>query len=86
MDRSLSISDDVIRTLRELIKEKPPTLVQGGEIKGVLVDPKQYRILVELLEDIEDLKAAELGEAEYRAGKGRSFAEYDAERKTKRRV
>lgn len=36
-----------------------------------------------MLEDIEDYHDALLAEAEYQAGQGRSFAEYDTERKAK---
>jgi len=36
-----------------------------------------------LVEDIEDLRDATIAEAEYAAGQGRPFNEYDAERKAR---
>ena len=74
MERTLNVSDDVVHSLQKLFKQKPLTLVEGEKVKGIVVDATRYRTLVGLLEDIEDLKIAEKGEAEYRAGKGRPFA------------
>ncbi len=83
MERTLSVSDDVIHSLQKLFKQKPLTLMEGEKVKGIVVDATRYHTLVELLENIEDLKIAEKGETEYRTGKGRPFARYDAERKTR---
>jgi hypothetical protein len=58
-------------------------LVEDEEVKGFLISPGQYNALVELLEDIKDLRDAAIAEAEYAAGRGRLFSEYDAERKAR---
>ena len=63
-------------------KEKPP-LIAWGLFKGFLLSPEQYEAMIELLEDIEDLQDAFQAEVEYEAGRGRPFAEYDAERKAR---
>ncbi len=81
--RTIPIPDNTVDVLFSLLDTRPPRLVEDEEIKGFLISPAQYNALVELLEDIEDLRDAAVAEAEYAAGQGRPFSEYNAERKAR---
>jgi len=84
--RTTPIPDSTVDMLFDLLDTHPPRLVEGEEVKGFLISPAQYNALVELLEDIADLRDAAIAEAEYAAGQGRPFSEYDAERKARGNV
>jgi len=60
--------------------------MEDEEVKGVLISSAQYNALLELLEDIVDLRDAAIAEAEYTAGQGQPFSEYDAGRKARGNV
>jgi len=81
--RTILIPDSTVDVLFSLLDTRPPRLVEDEEIKGFLISPAQYNALVELLEDIEDLRDAAIAESEYAAGQGRPFNEYNAERKAR---
>jgi len=79
--RTIPIPDSTMDVLFSLLDTRPPRLVEDEEVKGFLISPAQYNALIELLEDIGDLRDAAIAESEYAAGQGRSFDKYDAERK-----
>ena len=79
--RTIPVPDSTVDVLFSLLDTRPPCLVEDEKVKGFLISPAQYNALIELLEDIGDLRDAAIAEAEYAAGQGRSFNEYDAERK-----
>lgn len=81
--RTIPIPDSTVDVLFGLLDTRPPRLVEDEEVKGFLISPAQYNALIELLEDIEDLRDAAIAEAEYAAGQGRPFSEYDAARKAR---
>jgi len=81
--RTIPIPDNTADTLFGLLDTRPPRLMEDEEVKGFLISPTQYNALVELLEDIADLRDAATAEAEYAAGQGRPFDEYNAERKAR---
>jgi hypothetical protein len=81
--KTITIPDGTIDVLLRLLETQPPRLLQGDEVKGFLISPEQYEALMALLEDIEDLQDAATAEAEYAAGEGRPFSEYDAERRAR---
>ncbi|MEW6607703.1 MAG: hypothetical protein AB1414_09680 [bacterium] len=81
MATTLTISDSTVIALQRLLTTKPATLIQNNTIKGVLLHPQQYETLLQLLEDLEDLRDAQIAEAEHATGQGRSFDEYDSERR-----
>lgn len=68
---------------RKPLKRKAPAYCVGAFTKGFLLSSEQYEAVIELLEDIEDLQDTLQAEVEYEAGRGRPFAEYDAERKAR---
>ncbi len=84
--RTIPIPDNTADTLFGLLDNHPPRLVEDETVKGFLISPAQYNALLELLEDIVDLRDAAVAEAEYTAGRGRPFSEYDAERKARSSV
>ena len=81
--KTITIPEARFEALFEMLTTQPPRLLQDDQVKGFLLSPEQYEAVIELLEDIEDLQDALQAEAEYQAGQGRSFAEYDAERKAR---
>jgi len=81
--RTIAIPDNTVDTLFGLLDTHPPRLVEDEEVKGFLISPVQYNALIELLEDIADLRDAAVAEAEYAVGQGRPFDEYNAERKAR---
>ncbi|MFQ6101048.1 MAG: hypothetical protein ACE5OS_07410 [Anaerolineae bacterium] len=83
MVRTIPIPNSTIDVLFSLLDTRPPRLVEDEEVKGFLISPAQYNALIELLEDIEDLRDAAIAESEYAAGHGRPFNEYDTERKAR---
>ncbi len=84
--RTIPIPDNTADTLFSLLNTRPPRLMEDEEVKGVLISSAQYNALLELLEDIVDLRDAAIAEAEYAAGQGRPFGEYDAGRKARSSV
>jgi hypothetical protein len=81
--KTITIPETRLDVLRSLLDTRPAQLLQDDQVKGFLLPPEQYEAVIELLEDIEDLQDALQAEAEYQAGQGRPFAEYDAERKAR---
>ncbi|MBL7064184.1 MAG: hypothetical protein ISS49_08270 [Anaerolineae bacterium] len=81
--RTIPIPDNTADMLFGLLETRPARLVEDEEVKGFLIPPIQYNALVELLEDIADLRDAAIAEAEYAVGQGRPFDAYDVERKAK---
>ena len=81
--KTITIPETRLNVLRSLLETRPAQLLQDDQVKGFLLPPEQYEAVIELLEDIEDLQDALQAEAEYQAGQGRPFAEYDAERKAR---
>ena len=81
--KTIAIPETRFDILRELLEARPARLLQDDQVKGFLLPPEQYEAVIELLEDIQDLQDALQAEAEYEAGQGRPFAEYDAERKAR---
>ena len=81
--KTITIPETRHNVLRSLLETRPAQLLQDDQVKGFLLPPEQYGAVIELLEDIEDLQDALQAEAEYQAGQGRLFAEYDAERKAR---
>lgn len=81
--KTVTIPETRLDVLRSLLETRPVRLLQEDQIKGFLLLPEQYEAVIELLEDIEDLEDALQAEAEYQAGQGRPFADYDAERKAR---
>ncbi len=79
--KTITIPETQFNVLRSLLDTRPARLLHDDQVKGFLLPPEQYGAVIELLEDIEDLQDALQAEAEYQAGQGRFFAEYDAERK-----
>jgi PHD/YefM family antitoxin component YafN of YafNO toxin-antitoxin module len=57
-----------------------------GERRMVLLPLEDYEALLERLEDLEDLIASKQAMAEYRAGAGRDFSGYLAERQERYNV
>ena len=81
--KTITIPATRYNVLANLFEEPPPCLLQVDQVQGFLLSVKQYETLLKMLEDIEDYHDALLAEAEYQAGQGRSFAEYDTKRKEK---
>lgn len=81
--KTITIPETRHDALRTLLETQPARLLQDDQVQGFLLPPEQYEAVIELLEDIEDLQDALQAEAEYEAGQGRPFAEYDAERKAR---
>jgi hypothetical protein len=81
--KTITIPETRFDVLRSLLETRPVRLLQDDQVQGFLLPPEQYEAVIELLEDIEDLQDALQAEAEYQAGQGRPFAEYDAERKAR---
>ncbi len=81
--KTITIPETRFDVLRSLLETRPVRLLQDDQVKGFFLPPEQYEAVIELLEDIEDLQDALQAEAEYQAGQGRPFAEYDAERKAR---
>ena len=81
--RTIPVPDNTADTLFGLLDTRPPPLVKDETVKGFLISPAQYSALLELLEDIVDLRDAAVAKAEYAAGQGRPFDEYNAERKAR---
>ncbi len=81
--KTITIPETRLDILRSLLDTRPAQLLHDDQVKGFLLPPEQYEAVIELLEDIQDLQDALQAEAEYQAGQGRSFAEYDAERKAR---
>ena len=84
--KTLTVPDTTMDVLFRLLDAEPVQLLKGDEVQGFLLSPIEYEALIELLEDIEDLRDAALAEAEYQAGEGRPFSEYDAERRARSSV
>jgi prevent-host-death family protein len=69
---------------------EPLFIVREGRAEAVVLGVEQYIAMMDLLEDLEDERDAELGRAiaearaAYRAGRGRDFADFvvDLEDKT----
>jgi hypothetical protein len=81
--KTITIPETRFDVLRRLLETRPVRLLQDDQVKGFFLPPEQYEAVIALLEDIEDLQDALQAEAEYQAGQGRPFAEYDAERKAR---
>lgn len=81
--KTVTIPETRFDVLRSLLETRPARLLQDDQVKGFLLPPEQYEAVIEFLEDIEDLQDALQAEAEYQAGQGRPFTEYDAERKAR---
>ena len=81
--KTITIPETRFDVLLSLLETRPVRLLQDDQVTGFLLPPEQYEAVIELLEDIEDLQDALQAEAEYQAGQGRPFAEYDAERKAR---
>ena len=81
--KAIAIPEPRYAVLRSLLDPRPARLLQDDHAKVFFPPPEQYEAVIELLEDIEDLQDALQAEAEYQAGQGRPFAEYDAERKAR---
>lgn len=81
--KTVTIPETRFDLLRSLLETQPVRLLQDDQVRGFLLPPEQYEAVIEFLEDIEDLEDALQAEAEYQAGQGRPFADYDAERKAR---
>ena len=81
--KTVTIPETRFDLLRSLLETRPVRLLQDDQVRGFLLPPEQYEAVIEFLEDIEDLEDALQAEAEYQAGQGRPFADYDAERKAR---
>jgi len=81
--KTITIPETRFEILHSLLETRPARLLQDDQVKGFFLPPEQYEAVIELLEDIDDLQDALQAEAEYQAGQGRLFAEYDAERKVR---
>ncbi len=84
--KTIPIPNSAVDVLSTLLDARLPRLMEDEEIKGFLISPAQYNALIELLEDIQDLRDAAIAESEYVAGHSRPFDEYDIERKAKSNV
>ena len=84
--RTIPIPDNTADMLFGLLDTRPPRLMEDEKVRGFLISPAQYNALVELLEDIADLRDAAIAEAEYAVGQGRLFSEYNNERKARGNV
>ena len=84
--KTIPIPNSSVDVLFNLLDTRLPRLMEDEEIKGFLISPAQYNALIELLEDIQDLRDAVIAESEYVAGYSRPFDEYDIERKAKSNV
>jgi len=84
--KTITIPETRFDVLLSLLETRPVRLLQDDQVTGFFLPPEQYEAVIELLEDIEDLQDALQAEAEYQAGQGRFFAEYDAERKVRTSV
>ncbi len=81
--KTITIPETRFDVLLSLLETRPVRLLQDDQVTGFFLPPEQYEAVIELLEDIEDLQDALQAEAEYQAGQGRPFAEYDAARKAR---
>jgi len=84
--RTIPIPDNTADTVFGLLDTRPLRLMEDEKVRGFLISPAQYNALVELLEDIADLRDAAVAEAEYAVGRGRLFSEYNDERKARNSV
>jgi len=83
LTRKVHTLEDALRLMSE---SRHPVLLRGETVQGVLLDLEVYYELLERLQDVEDLQAMREAEAEYRAGKGRPFADILAEVESEERA
>jgi hypothetical protein len=78
------VGDSLAEVLRLVAETGRPVIIQGEEIEGIMLEYGVYQALLHRLEDLEDLRDAEIAHAEYLAGAGRPFEEFVAELKAER--
>jgi len=76
------VRQNMSRLLDEASNGEPVMITRYGRPAGYLIGYEVLNQLMDRLEDLEDMYWMRQGEAEYRAGEGRSFEEFIAEYET----